>query len=196
MQRPPLWGNFVDHADEDLLAFGILMNADLVAQAYYHGVQAVEKYLKALSLSLMDPDGVTDTPTTQPWIKTHDLARLADRCGRSIPYYSQGTVLNTLNRLAEFDQVARYPWVDQGLGNGFSSEDVTVIGDLCCRLRNDLPIKIDNYKLGMEVRGYFHGDSTRSDRAWGNYSHDGVAALRKLFPTIKTFVRGWDIEQR
>lgn len=49
--RPPLWGNFVAYADEDLLAFGLLMQANLRSLAFYHSTQAIEKYLKSLTLS-------------------------------------------------------------------------------------------------------------------------------------------------
>ena len=57
MLRPPLLGNFVAHADEDMLAFGLLASADLYPQAFYHGTQAIEKYLKALCLSIIDLPG-------------------------------------------------------------------------------------------------------------------------------------------
>ena len=44
--HPPLWGEFIAHADEDLLAFGLLIRGGLHTLAFYHGVQAIEKYLK------------------------------------------------------------------------------------------------------------------------------------------------------
>ena len=190
--RPPLWGNFVAYADDDLLAFGLLIRGGLLPLGFYHGVQAIEKYLKALVLSIMDPTGTQETPQTQPWLRTHDLEKLAVRCRKSFPDYGEPGVIANLKRFGEFDQATRYPWVDLALGNGFSSGDIPVIGDLCKRLRNDLPITLDNYKLGIEVRGYFHGDRSRRVRSWEHYSHEAVVALRSVLPSLNEFVRGWD----
>jgi hypothetical protein len=187
--RPPLWGNFVGHADEDMLAFGLLASGDLHAQAFYHGTQAVEKYLKALCLSIIDPVGVSATPQTEKWIKTHNLESLAIRCGVKHPYYVQTDVLGHLRRFAEFDQLARYPWVTQDYGNGFDSKDIPILERLCCQLRNHLPITRDDYKLGMEVRGHFHGKPDSPYPAWEHWSHQAVIALRKVFPHLNDFVR-------
>lgn len=190
--RAPLWGNFIAHADEDLLAFGLLVRGGLVPLGFYHGVQAIEKYLKALVLSVIDPAGTDATPQTQNWLVTHKLEKLAARCQPNFPYYCEPGLTANLKRFAEFDQATRYPWTPQNLGNGFCTEDIPVIGDLCKRLRNDLPINVDNYTLGMEVRGYFHGDRSRPDRSWRHYSHEAVGALRLVLPNLEEFVRGWD----
>ena len=176
--HPPLWGEFIAHADEDLLAFGLLIRGELHTLAFYHGVQAIEKYLK--------------TPLTQQWLRTHDLEKLANKCKDAFPFYGESGVLDNLKRFTEFDQATRYPWVERGLGNGFCSDDISIIGDLCKQLRCDLPITRDDYKLGMEVRGYFHGDRSRRDQSWEHYSHEAVAALRSVLPSLNEFVRGWD----
>lgn len=187
--RPPLWGNFVACADEDLLAFALLMQDNLHSLAFYHITQAIEKYLKALALSIIDPLGSAETPSTQPWIKTHKLEVLANKCGASHPYYGQPDIQNHLKHFTEFDQLSRYPWVSQKLGNGFRSDDIPVIYDICKNLRKDLPINKDDYKLGMELRGYFHGDKSRTS---SNSSVIAVTALRNMFPDINELVRGWD----
>jgi HEPN domain-containing protein len=57
----PLWGNFIGYADWDLLAFGWLYLGGIRVPAYYHATQAVEKYLKALALSIIDPSVTTAT---------------------------------------------------------------------------------------------------------------------------------------
>jgi HEPN domain-containing protein len=121
--RPPLWGNFIAHADEDLLAFGLLIRGRLHGLAFYHGVQAIEKYFKALVLSILDPAGTKETPSTQKWLKTHDLEKLANKCKDAFPFYGESGVLHNLKRFTEFDQASRYPWVEQVLGNGFSSDE-------------------------------------------------------------------------
>jgi HEPN domain-containing protein len=190
--RPPLWGNFVAYADNDLLAFGLLIRGGLMPLGFYHGIQAIEKYLKALVLSILDPAGTRETPQTQRWLRTHDLEKLATECGETYAFYSEPNVAANLRRFTEFDQATRYPWVNRNLGNGFSGEDISVIAELCKRLRNDLPITIDNYKLGMEVRGYFHGDRSKRDHTCDYYSHEAVSALRSIVPSISDFVRGWD----
>lgn len=191
MNRAPLWGSFVHHADEDLLAFGLLASAHLLGPAFYHGTQATEKYLKALCLSLLDPQSETETSRTQKWTKTHNLVALAGRCAPSYPYYAQVDVLDTLRRIAEFDQVARYPWGPQAHGNGFTSRDIPVVGDLCCHLRWDLPISRDNYKLAMEVRGYFLDSQKTPDPSRSFWSHQAVEALRQVLPNLDDFVR-WE----
>jgi HEPN domain len=190
--RSPLWGNFIHHADRDLLAFGLLAYAQMYPEAFYHGTQAIEKYLKALYLSIKDPDGHTATPETEKWIKGkdgHNLEKLAQKCGVKYSYYIQKDVLNHLRRFTEFDQLARYPWVDQKYGNGFTSADVSHFGEIACRLRNDIPIQIDNYMLGMEVREHFHNTEKSPHQAWPYYSHQAVTALSCVMPDIKSFVR-------
>jgi len=188
MPRPPLWGNFVDHADEDFLAFGILSVNGLVRQASYHGTQAIEKYLKALILSIIDPQGSFATPLTELWVKTHNLQTLSNRCVSINPFYSSQSTLESLERLSEFDQAARYPWVEQKYGNGFSDSDIPIFGELIRQIRTDLPIHKDDYQLGMEVRGHFHL-SKNPDHTRDFYPHHGVEALRSLFPNINDFVR-------
>ena len=189
--HPPLWGNFVGYADEDMLAFGLLASVDMLPHAFYHGTQAIEKYLKALCLAIIDPTGVVATPATEQWIRKdgHDLIALARRCGQQYPYYVEPDTLNQLRRFAEFDQLARYPWVSQRHGNGFTSSDFPIFGEITCHLRNDLPIIIDNYKLGMEVRGHFHNAMNSPDPTWHLYSHQAIVALKKMIPNIESFVR-------
>ncbi len=62
VKRPPIWGNFLAHADEDLSPQPCSFHDGFVGLGCYHGSQAVEKYLKALVLATLDPDGTTETP--------------------------------------------------------------------------------------------------------------------------------------
>ena len=191
--HPPLWGNFVAYADNDLLAFGLLVRGGLIPLGLYHGVQAIEKYFKAVVLSVIDPAGDRETPFTQPWIRTHDLNKLSAKCGETVAFYKEPDVLANLMRLREFDQATRYPWVHRTLGSGFDGNDVDVIADICKQLRNDLPIALDNYQLGMDVRGYYHGDRAALDPARAYRIRDAVTALRSIVPSLSDFVRGWDV---
>lgn len=189
-KRAPLWGNFVYYADHDMLAFCLLAWGGLYLQAFYHGTQAIEKYLKALCLSIIDPLGTTDTPTTQPWIRTHDLVKLARRCEQKFPYYGQPEFIAHLERIAEFDQATRYPWVLRKYGNGFTGADIPIFEEITHRLRNDIPIIVDDYPLGMEVRGgYFHGDGNTPHPGWFHYPHAAIEALKQVFPSLNEFVR-------
>ncbi|HEV7674590.1 MAG TPA: HEPN domain-containing protein [Candidatus Angelobacter sp.] len=188
--RPPLWGNFVDHADWDLLSFAWLFEGGLHLPAFYHATQAVEKYLKALTLSILDPDGETETALNNRWLRTHDLAALAERCAVRFPFYGKSEISTQLRRFSEFDQAARYPWAEQKHGNGFTSADVPLLCDLVRKIRTDLPIKVDDYILGMLVRGHHHG---RSEAGTNNYLlarlSGSLAALRRTFPEVDRIVR-------
>ncbi len=189
MTRPPLWGNFIDHADEDFLAFGILSVSGLPRSASYHGTQAIEKYFKALHSSIHDPQGVSATTETVKWLgRTHNLEELAVKCKDKYPSFSEDSTLNSLRRLSKFDQTTRYPWVKGEDESDFQGSDIDIFGELILRIRNELPIDRDDYLLGMEVRGYFHL-SKMPHPARDFYPHHGVEALRSLFPNINDFVR-------
>ena len=157
---------------------------------YYHAIQSVEKYLKALALSILDPDGVTETALNKTWIHTHDLAKLARRCAAHFPFYGQPEIQARLKRFSEFDQAARYPWAKQKLGNGFTSADVPLLCDLVRRLRTDLPIKVDDYILGMLLRGHHqtHPETTANLQTLAEFGRC-VAALRRVFPDVDSIVR-------
>jgi len=157
---------------------------------YYHATQAMEKYLKGLTLSILDPDGETETALNNRWRRTHDLAALAERCAARFPFYGQPVMVARLRRFSEFDQVARYPWVEQEHGNGFNSSDVPLLWDLVHHLRTDLPIKVDDYILGVLVRGHHHGRPEAStNRYLLSELGECLAALRRMFPEVDRIVR-------
>ena len=188
--RAPLWGNFVGFADWDLLSFAWLYHGGLRVPGYYHATQAMEKYLKGLTLSILDPDGETETALNNRWRRTHDLAALAERCAARFPFYGQPVMVARLRRFSEFDQVARYPWVEQEHGNGFNSSDVPLLWDLVHHLRTDLPIKVDDYILGVLVRGHHHGRPEAStNRYLLSELGECLAALRRMFPEVDRIVR-------
>ena len=157
---------------------------------YYHATQAVEKYLKALALSILDPDGVTETALNKKWIRTHNLNKLAKRCAARFPFYGQAEAQARLKRFSEFDQAARYPWAEQKLGNGFNSSDVPLLCDLVRHLRTDLPIKVDDYILGMVLRGHHQGrpETSANLQSLAEFGRC-VTALRRVFPGVDTIVR-------
>jgi HEPN domain-containing protein len=189
MPRSASLGNyFVHYADLDLLAFAYLWQGGLRVLGYYHAVQAIEKYLKALALSIIDPDGTVETPSTSKWLRTHDLSKLTERCEKQHPYYGQDRIKAILKRFTEFDQLARYPWVKQELGNGFTSADQPIYVELITHLRKDIPIQLDDYPLGIQVRGFHQGHPEYVPGFLSDLA-PAVAALRTIFPDIKDLVR-------
>jgi hypothetical protein len=188
--NPPLWGNFVGYADGDLLSFAWLNSGGLGVPGYYHATQAVEKYLKALTLSIIDPDGKTETAQNNRWLRTHDLALLAERCAAQFPYYGETEVKARLARFSEFDQAARYPWIKRKHGNGFTPEDIPLFWDLIRHLRTDIPIKKDDYLLGMLVRGHHQGMPDAKINSYMLAKLQGcVVTLQQMFPDVSSIVR-------
>lgn len=189
MPRPaPLWGSFIHHADQDLLSFAWLYSGGIRVPGYDHAAQAIEKYLKALTLSLIDPDGETETALNNPWLRTHDLNKLARRCSAQFPYYGAAGTTRKLALFTEFDQATRYPWISRTLGNGFNSADVPAMWDLIRHLRTDIPIKVDDYVLGMAVRGHHQGRPDAIHQGFAEY-RQCVVALQRMFPDLATIVR-------
>jgi hypothetical protein len=192
--RAPVWGNLVAHADEDLIASAILFVTRVRLQGFYHAQQAVEKYLKALALSIIDPTHQMTGVARETWLKKagHKLAPLARRCSSVNQYYALPETIAHLERFSEFDQAARYQFVVQKYGNGFSSAETSVLQDLVLHLRNDIPIVLDDYLLGMTVRGFFHHHpDRRSDTDPGNEANrlTHLAALKATFCDVEKMVR-------
>jgi len=189
--NPPIWGNFVYYADYDVLAFASLFQGGLRVAAYYHAIQALEKYFKALALSIIDPEGRTHPyPKDKHRLNDHNLARLAERCVAKFPYYGTPEVQLTLKRFSEFDQSTRYPWVERALDNGFTSADVPVICDLLLHLRTDIPLLIDDYPLGMSVRGHRHHHPEHAENPdCAAIQAPALASARTVIPQIEKMVR-------
>ena len=186
-----MWGSFVYYADYDVLAFAWLYQGGLLVSAYYHATQAIEKYLKVLALSIIDPLGKTHPyPANRRWLQDHDLARIANRCMKHFPYYGTTQVQAILKRFSEFDQLARYPWVQQDLGNGFTGADVPVICELLLHLRSDIPLVKDDYPLGMFIRGHHHQHPEYAvNPNLANMQGPAITAARRMIPQIDKMVR-------
>jgi hypothetical protein len=191
-QHPPRWGNLVGHGDHDFIAFGLLIDAGLFVEGFYHGVQSIEKYLKALALTIYDPSQLKSNEEWVKWLKkySHNLEKLGNFCGSKFPYFTETKINDSLKRFSEFDQATRYPWVEKTLGNGFSGRDIPIFFDIIKNARNSLPIIIDDYPLGIYVRGHHYENV--------NYKINGpiadpiinsVKKIRRIFPEIDKLVR-------
>jgi hypothetical protein len=188
--RAPLWGNSIYHADNDFLSFAWLYRGALIVHGFYHATQAIEKYFKSLALSIIDPNGDTETVRNNRWLLSHDLVALASRSVAHYPYYGQPDVLSRLRRFAEFDQCARYPWVEQKHGNGFTGADLPLIWDMVLHLRSEIPIKIDDYPLGLFIRGHHHGHPEyQANLSMLNLIGGPLEATRLMFPELNKIVR-------
>ena len=70
-----------------------------------------------------------------------------------------------------------------------SSSDIPLIWDLIRHLRTDVPIKLDDYLLGMVVRGHHQGQPNAVNQGINNrYGLSKVAVVR-MFPDVATIVR-------
>jgi len=163
--------------------------AAFTCTVYYHAGQAIEKYLKALALAVIDPDGKRLTALNARWVRTHDLNKLAKRCANQFPYYGTADTTRKLALFTEFDQATRYPWVSRALGNGFSSADVPAMWDLIRHLRTDIPIKTDDYLLGMVVRGHHQGRPDTVSQGTNCRYALPKAAVERMFPDVTSIVR-------
>ncbi len=169
------------HADQDVLALAVLYDSGLIVPAMFHGAQAVEKYLKALALALTVPDEHLRASGPPKWMWTHDLVQIADRCSPSLPSYGTQGVRDKLGRFSTFNENARYPWSKSPSGFVLS-RDLDDLKELILRLRRDLPIVVDDYVLGLAVRGHFHREPKRPANQGGlSGEQSAVPALRRLF---------------
>jgi hypothetical protein len=186
------YGNFVFHADYDFMAYCSLLNSMLMVEAYYHGVQAIEKYLKALAYTIYDPTGTLTIKELVRWIRktfSHDLIKLANFCASSFSFLSDPIVVGHLERFKEFDQACRYPYVDRTLGNGFISTDAKVIFDLIKNIRTSLPIQKDDYPLGITIRGHFYDDPAAVINNYMiNANKSAIDSVRGNFPDMDDLV--------
>jgi hypothetical protein len=191
-QSPPRWGNLVYHADNDFLAFGILVNEGLFVEGYYHAIQSIEKYLKALALTIYDPTQLKSNEEWVKWLKkhSHSLEKLGNYCGSQYPYFINPSINTLLKKFSEYDQATRYPWVERSLGNGFSGSDIPIIFDIIKTARNSLPILIDDYPLGIYVRGHHYEDvNHKVSDPLSTTLINSVNKLKNIFPQIEKMVR-------
>jgi hypothetical protein len=179
----PHWGAFLYYADHDLLAFAWLFCGGLHVPSYYHAAQAMEKYFKSLVLATTNP-----LPSNTSWLGSHSLSHLATLCTQNFPYYGTPAIEKKLALFTEYDPATRYPSVPRQHGNGFTSADVPAIWDLILHLRQDIPIVLDDYPLGMVVRGHHHGKPNTVPAGDARYRNVKVALL-DLFPDAKSIVR-------
>jgi hypothetical protein len=74
------------------------------------------------------------------------------------------------------------------LGNGFGGDDRLLICELLIQLRSEIPIAVDDYPLGIFVRGHHYGqpDIVVDNAQWFAAS---IAAARAVIPNLGRMVR-------
>lgn len=177
--KPTPWGNFINHADYDVLAYALLMGGGLFIQSFYHGTQAIEKYMKALIWSQ------NESISSEEFLKNHShhkLSKLANVLKQYFPFYGEEAVISKIKILEEYDQATRYPFVTTKYSNGFKSSELFNINKLILRLRNDLPITRDDYILGMTIRGCHQGKpENKLSKSMLNYMEKAISEVRVIF---------------
>lgn len=194
--KPPQWGNFIYYADMDLQAFACLHRDGIYSPARYHAVQTIEKYLKALALSIEDPDGKKSGEITKgknSWVKypLHRLDDLAKRCAKNYPGYGDEKILQVLKRLSKLDQYYRYPWAHENIGTFSSADDLEWFINLISKIRRDIPIIRDDYPLGMLIRGGHQSQVSKESWDLVHICSQSrvVSALSILFKDVASLVR-------
>jgi hypothetical protein len=190
-----MWGNFIGHADDDLIAAALLHSADCFELPYYHAQQAIEKYMKALAIAIVDPDGTSSYDQHRRWCEGragHDLVKLASRCAAANPFYTEPATTALLEKVQEWGTCTRYPWVETE-HYGKSGDDLPVIENVVLHLRGiDLPIVRDDYWLGMIVRGrhHLHPEATPfTAEPWLSRRRHQLDALNAVFRNVSALVR-------
>ncbi len=190
-----MWGNFIGHADIDLIAAAVLYVNDCWEPAHYHAQQAVEKYIKALAIAIADPDGTSTYEEHKSWCEGwagHDLVKLATRCGVADPYYTEPATTAVLEKVQEWSTATRYPWVETEHYRK-SMYDLREIEPIVRQVRGvDLPLVRDDYWLSIVVRGRHHlppHEPVLNRGGWQDVRKRQLDALNAVFSDVRAFVR-------
>jgi HEPN domain-containing protein len=157
MNNAPHSGSFLGKADTDILSAVVLQHYDQWIHSLYHGVQAIEKYLKAKFIALHESKGKNGYEVykqNERLLKTHNVLKLWNRVESLEPSYQSFPWKDELSMLSEFDQVTRYPYVEQKVGSGLCSSDLELCLLVALQVRPNTVIQQDNYPLAMALRGY------------------------------------------
>lgn len=207
----------IGDADNDLLSAAVLWKHHLHLSAYYHFAQAIEKYLKVL---LIDTDPkyknghLPKNSAGNAYIPTcywgHDLKKLALQLPNEEKYnFYKKDKIKHLKEYSKYNESTRYsilgiPKDKEGKLSAeevrqrdqekkvklYTSENLKHIQELIYRLRNDIEIDLDDYLLGIALRGH---PQEHPDKKI-NFDYDGgikksAEILKEIFPNADEFVR-------
>lgn len=157
MNDYPHSGSFLSKSDSDILSAVVLQHHDQWIHSLYHGVQSIEKYLKAKFIALHENQGENGYEVykkNEKFLKTHNIVKLWDKVELLEPSYQNFPWKEELSMLSEFDQATRYPYVEQKACNGMCSSDLELCLLVALQVRPNTVFRKDNYPLAMALRGY------------------------------------------
>ncbi|MFG6094816.1 hypothetical protein SPB21_12320 [Leptothoe sp. ISB3NOV94-8A] len=163
MNTPPHSGTFLAQADNDILSAAVLQHYDQWVHSLYHGVQAIEKYLKAKFIAFHEKRGENGYEVynqNKNFLKTHNIIKLWNKIESLEPSYKSFPWKQELPMLSEFDQLTRYPYVEQKVHNGMCSSDLELCLLVSLQVRPNTVIQQDNYPLARALRGYLMENPT------------------------------------
>jgi hypothetical protein len=185
MTDAPQSGTFLGAADEDVLSAAVLNHHGQWVHSLYHGVQSIEKYLKARFFTLHEAAGRRGYAAYnqhEQMLRTHNIPKLyaaiknIDKTGLDFPWESE------LPALSEFDQATRYPYVERKVRNGMCSSDIELCYLFALHVRPAAVSANDNYPLAMAIRGY------RLDSPADPSPTKAAVLLKEYFPDADSLI--------
>lgn len=172
-----IWGNILYHADKDVVAFAVLLDSEQYSLAAFHGVQAIEKYMKTHYIIQLEKTQSMNNQDIKKIMKdlSHSLSRLQEKLSQK--FFEEKELL----KWDIFYEWSRYPF-DGRNNQGLSNIDIDEIKSALKKIRKALPITVDNYPLGMFIRRKFHnGQSDTSTFFTESVSARIQAVLIRIF---------------
>lgn len=103
-------GIFLSCAEEDYVAFRVLIILDRVNISYYHFQQCIEKYLKAFVLYNNIEIVAGKKNECKDFKKNgHRLEYWAEICGRKDNFFNDSDFMTALKSISDFEELYRYP---------------------------------------------------------------------------------------
>ncbi len=213
--RPSNKLTLIFDADNDLLAAAVLWKYHLHLPSYYHFAQAIEKYLKVLLIDTDQEyknDHLPKNSAGNPYIPHwgHNLKELALRLPNEEKYnFYKKDKIKHLEEYSKYNESTRYlilgtPKKKEGnlssekirekdqkkVVKSYTSKELSHIQELIYRLRNDIEIELDDYPLGMAIRGHHqeHPDEKTNFEYWGGIKKS-AEILKEIFSNADEFVR-------
>ena len=149
-KKGPTWGLYLAAGDDDVIDASLLMAQARFRAAYYHGAQAVEKYIKAAILGAENVpyDPIDANRAKRARIKSHDVTNLLALAAGQGVQYAAG-LGEQLVGISKLNETMRYP-DSEGEPSVMDQERFTELFDrTVCELRGAFTIEHDRYPLAV-----------------------------------------------
>jgi hypothetical protein len=215
--RPSNKLTLITDADNNLLAAVVLWKHDLHMQSYYHFIQAIEKYLKVLLIDTNPEYKSSNLPQNSagnPYIPYwgHDLEKLAQKLPNESRYdFYKKDKIKCLKEYSKYNEATKYsilgtPKDKEGKLSAeeieqrdkekevksFDSKKILKdVWELILKLRNDIQIDVDDYWLGIVIRGHHFNSPEKEVASLKFYPgiKKSVEMLKEIFPDSDKLVR-------